>query len=357
MQKAVTLVSLLVLGWTSSIQGLPTLPEPLFPTQENFDLTQFLGTWHDVAVASTCPHMQQHRGDAAIGKMVIESGTTEGKLKTTRTTLRRGTCQEMSADYELTSTPGRFSYHLTRWASDVDAYVAHTNYNEYAIMIMSKKRSSGTKSTSLRLYSRTMSVRDTVLEDFKALVREQGLSDDTIIIKQDKGDCVPGEQVAEPSTRPESQRRKRNKELTVEAEEEGSGDQTLLPFNVTEACNAAPETGACFGLHPRYYYNSSSMSCELFNYGGCLGNQNNFVNERDCLQRCRTEAACRLPMAAQPCTGQPPIWAFDSNVGLCVAYKQGFCQANGNKFYSKAECQEYCGVLNAATEAELLRVT
>lgn len=55
-------------------------------------------------------------------------------------------------------------------------------------------------------------------------------------------------------------------------------------------------------------------------------------------------AVCRLPMAAQPCTGQPVIWAFDSTVGLCVPYKQGFCQANGNKFYSKAECDEYCGV-------------
>lgn len=56
-----------------------------------------------------------------------------------------------------------------------------------------------------------------------------------------------------------------------------------------EACKAAPDTGPCFGLHQRYYYNSSSMSCELFKYGGCLGNQNNFENERECLQRCRTE--------------------------------------------------------------------
>lgn len=56
-----------------------------------------------------------------------------------------------------------------------------------------------------------------------------------------------------------------------------------------EACTAEPDTGPCFGLHQRYYYNSSSMSCELFKYGGCLGNQNNFENERECLQRCRTE--------------------------------------------------------------------
>lgn len=119
------------------------------------------------------------------------------------------------------------------------------------------------------------------------------------------------------------------------------------------------------------------MSCELFNYGGCLGNQNNFKTERDCLQSCRTEgeehictqqsreqqmwsninnvppppvlfcsvppAVCRLPMSPQPCSGQPPIWAFDSSAGLCVPYKVDVCQNNANKFYSKAECQEYCG--------------
>ncbi len=56
-----------------------------------------------------------------------------------------------------------------------------------------------------------------------------------------------------------------------------------------ESCNAAPDTGPCFGTHHRYFYNSSSMSCELFKYGGCLGNQNNFETERECLQRCRTE--------------------------------------------------------------------
>lgn len=49
-------------------------------------------------------------------------------------------------------------------------------------------------------------------------------------------------------------------------------------------------------------------------------------------------------MAPQACTGQPSIWAFDSTSGLCVAYKTGFCQANANKFYTKAECDEYCGV-------------
>lgn len=267
----------------------------------------------------------------------------------------------MSGDYDLTTTPGRFLFHIAKWNADVDGYVVHTNYNEYAIVIMSKQKSSGDKTTSVKLYSRTKTVRATVLDDFKTLVRQQGMADSTIVTKQDKGDCVPGEQVAQPTVQPEPQslsvaviqRVKRNVVPTLSvADVEGSGDDSPL-FNGTEACKAAPDTGPCFGLLQRYFYNASSMSCELFQYGGCLGNQNNFENERECLQRCRTEAVCRLPMAAQPCTGHPPIWAFDSSVGLCVPYKGGFCQTNANKFYTKAECEEYCGVVK--DEPELLK--
>ncbi|CAO2587811.1 Protein AMBP [Lemmus lemmus] len=38
----------------------------------------------------------------------------------------------------------------------------------------------------------------------------------------------------------------------------------------------------------RYYYNGASMACETFQYGGCLGNGNNFISEKECLQTCRT---------------------------------------------------------------------
>uniref|UniRef100_A0A3B4T226 Protein AMBP n=1 Tax=Seriola dumerili TaxID=41447 RepID=A0A3B4T226_SERDU len=338
MQKVI-LVPLLVLGWTWTLEGLLVLPEPLYATQENFDLAQFLGTWHDVAIASTCPYMQRHRGDAAIGKLVLQRGTSEDKLKMKRTVLRHGTCKEISGDYELTTTPGRFFYHIERYGSDVDAYVVHTNYNEYAIVIMSKQKSSREKSISLKLYSRTMAVRPTVLEDFKTLVRQEGMSDDTIIIKQDKGDCVPGEVVAEPSAQPQPE----YLDSDVVTFELLFSYATHPPSVV--ACQSEPDTGPCFGMHQRYYYNASSLSCAIFKYGGCLGNQNNFQSERECLQRCRTEAVCRLPLAAEPCTGQPPIWSFDSTMGLCVPYKQGFCQTNANKFYSKAECEEYCGVV------------
>uniref|UniRef100_A0A8C7ZIM1 BPTI/Kunitz inhibitor domain-containing protein n=1 Tax=Oryzias sinensis TaxID=183150 RepID=A0A8C7ZIM1_9TELE len=120
--------------------------------------------------------------------------------------------------------------------------------------------------------------------------------------------------------------------------------EKVLWTSFSKACAKAPDSGPCFGMVQRYFYNPTKMSCEIFNYGGCLGNQNNFVTEKECLQRC---PVCRLPMDAKPCVGSPPIWTFNSTSGLCVPFKQGYCQANGNKFYTKSECDEYCGVIKA----------
>lgn len=49
---------------------------------------QFLGTWYDVAKASRSPYMQRYSGEQAIGKLVLQKGSTDEKLKMTRTVLR-----------------------------------------------------------------------------------------------------------------------------------------------------------------------------------------------------------------------------------------------------------------------------
>ncbi|KAK1883483.1 Protein AMBP [Dissostichus eleginoides] len=70
---------------------------------------------------------------------------------------------------------------------------------------------------------------------------------------------------------------------------------TLPPFNATEDCKKAPETGPCKAKFQSYFYNSSSMNCEIFIYGGCGGNLNNFRNDTECMDSCHPEA--ELPTA------------------------------------------------------------
>ena len=51
-------------------------------------------------------------------------------------------------------------------------------------------------------------------------------------------------------------------------------------------CGLAADKGPCLALIPRWYFNSNSGKCELFMYGGCLGNANNFASKVKCQNTC-----------------------------------------------------------------------
>ncbi|XP_042365766.1 protein AMBP-like [Plectropomus leopardus] len=221
MQRAGILVCLLFTGSAWILHAVPVLPDPLILTQENFDLGRFMGRWYEVAVVSTCPHyMQRKRGNPVIVALELQHVASESNFTMTAASFRNGSCKQASTSYALTTTPGRFFHHVTRFEADVDSFVVHLSYDEYAMMLqLSIEKPSGNKTTTARLYSRTTSVSAAVLDDFKALVRKHRLSDGAIIMNQNKGECVPGEQVTQPvTTQPQShdtKRRKRNAALRV----------------------------------------------------------------------------------------------------------------------------------------------
>ncbi|XP_024860488.1 protein AMBP-like isoform X2 [Kryptolebias marmoratus] len=201
MQK-VTYLSLLVLGMTCSLHN------DLILTQENFEFQQFVGRWYETAVVSTCPHyMLRRQANPVVVALELKNVTSEGNFTMTASTFRNGSCKETSTVYSLTNTPGRFFHLVTRFSADVDSFVVHTNYNEYAMILqLSTEKPSGNKTTIVKLYSRTMNVSPPVLDRFKTLVGQHGMSEDAVIMNQYRGDCVPGVQVMKLT--PPSQRSK-----------------------------------------------------------------------------------------------------------------------------------------------------
>nr|BAA13453.1 alpha1-microglobulin/bikunin precursor (AMBP) [Xenopus laevis] len=331
--------ALLALGRCSPIQ-----PEDNIQIQENFDLQRIYGKWYDIAIGSTCKWLKHHKEKFNMGTLELSDGETDGEVRIVNTRMRHGTCSQIVGSYQKTETPGKFDYFNARWGTTIQNYIVFTNYNEYVIMQMRKKKGSET-TTTVKLYGRSPDLRPTLVDEFRQFALAQGIPEDSIVMLPNNGECSPGEIEVRP---------RRTQRAVLPEEEEGSGMENS-PFskNKGESCRLAPASGPCLGNHNRYFYNSSTMACETFQYGGCLGNNNNFHSEKECLHDCRTEAACRLPITPGPCKTAKTHWAFDAAQGKCVTFSYGGCQGNGNQFYTEKECKEYCGVQKDVSE-ELL---
>jgi hypothetical protein len=51
-------------------------------------------------------------------------------------------------------------------------------------------------------------------------------------------------------------------------------------------CLLPAKRGPCDALFPRYYFNADANECEAFTYGGCAGNENNFITLSECQNTC-----------------------------------------------------------------------
>ena len=56
-------------------------------------------------------------------------------------------------------------------------------------------------------------------------------------------------------------------------------------------CQMPAATGECRRSLTRYFYNVDTKQCDLFFYGGCYGNKNNFLTQSQCIDECIKGAA------------------------------------------------------------------
>lgn len=107
-----------------------------------------------------------------------------------------------------------------------------------------------------------------------------------------------------------------------------------------DVCELPPDPGPCEAIVPRWFHNAATGECEMFIWGGCLGNANNFETKLECLQACTP--ICTLPADSGPCDGHFPRWFFNAMTGDCEMFIWGGCEGNGNNFETKEACQAAC---------------
>ncbi|XP_052769423.1 papilin-like [Mya arenaria] len=111
-----------------------------------------------------------------------------------------------------------------------------------------------------------------------------------------------------------------------------------------KACTLPPKSGPCKAYFPRYFYNTTSCSCEKFIYGGCQPNENNFDTLDACEKACNNWASnvCSLPKVVGLCKAYFPRWYFDKDTCTCRTFVYGGCQGNDNRFDTKEDCESHC---------------
>ncbi|XP_061547759.1 tissue factor pathway inhibitor a isoform X1 [Phycodurus eques] len=126
------------------------------------------------------------------------------------------------------------------------------------------------------------------------------------------------------------------------AAQEGAQPELFI-FN--ELCALKEDPGPCRAVRDKYFFNVDTGHCELFEYGGCGGNANNFETLEACQDTCIVsddKNPCHLPEAEGPCRGLVTRYFFDSNSQQCKRFYYGGCFGNANNFRSIAECQAKC---------------
>ncbi|XP_061164988.1 uncharacterized protein K04H4.2-like [Saccostrea echinata] len=118
---------------------------------------------------------------------------------------------------------------------------------------------------------------------------------------------------------------------------------SVLPHQT--ACAHRPVTGPCRGRMVRYFYNSTSNTCEQFVYGGCKGNENNFGSQKACERAC---SKAGLPPQCLPtpdpgrCRARIHMYFYNITSNKCEKFVYGGCEGNRNRFLTLTQCLSTC---------------
>uniref|UniRef100_A0A3B5AYD5 BPTI/Kunitz inhibitor domain-containing protein n=1 Tax=Stegastes partitus TaxID=144197 RepID=A0A3B5AYD5_9TELE len=128
------------------------------------------------------------------------------------------------------------------------------------------------------------------------------------------------------------------------------GDHPLVQIfelNVINICLLKGDAGSCQDYTLMWFYDSKRGVCSRFWYGGCGGNKNRFMTQKECEKLClflpHTDNKNRnLVESRISCADFVQVWFFDKHIGACSPFWYGGCGGNANRFNTEHECFRTC---------------
>ncbi|XP_064419665.1 tissue factor pathway inhibitor isoform X2 [Latimeria chalumnae] len=116
---------------------------------------------------------------------------------------------------------------------------------------------------------------------------------------------------------------------------------------ISKYCQLDADPGPCRGFFTRYFYNNVSHNCETFEYGGCLGNENNFRELENCQNTCQGKSQdgpsfCKSAADIGMCKAKEKRFYYDHTLGRCKPFLYSGCGGNNNNFTSRRSCLQVC---------------
>ncbi|RWS25170.1 tissue factor pathway inhibitor 2-like isoform X4 [Leptotrombidium deliense] len=115
-------------------------------------------------------------------------------------------------------------------------------------------------------------------------------------------------------------------------------------------CELPAEKGPCVNFTSRFFFNSKTKRCEKFAFGGCTGNDNNFKSFAECRKVCigneestrKPLSTCKLPKRTGRCRARHKRFYFNSETLSCQQFVYGGCSGNANNFKTIETCERLC---------------
>ncbi|XP_058035167.1 BPTI/Kunitz domain-containing protein-like [Ahaetulla prasina] len=94
--------------------------------------------------------------------------------------------------------------------------------------------------------------------------------------------------------------------------------------------------------HEGFFYNVTSKSCEKFLGTSCPRNMDTYSSLKECIQFCSGTDFCDLPPDHGSCDLKLQRWFYDPKTKDCEIFTFGGCKGNLNNFNSQWRCRLVC---------------